>query len=154
MRTKRTTIALVAALAVASIGVAVQPRAGAATTSPTRTTVGIQGTHFLINGSLPSAGLPAEGQLLNSRMAQAIFDDDNPATVGDWAYPDTHTWDAQRNTNEFIAMLPAYAAHGIRMVTVGLSSVGPPPSFKISQLLATFMITGLRSITTLPPKIF
>src|SRR3989454_1154677 len=80
----------------------------------------MDGTRFLINGQLTSPGKPAEGQLLNTRMAQAIFDDENPATVGDWAYPDTHLWDPQRNTNELLAMLPVYAQHGIRMITVGL----------------------------------
>ena len=105
--------------------------AGTATASGSQTVVGIQGTNFLINGRLTSPGMPAQGQLLNTRMAQAIFDDDNPATQANWAYPDTHAWDAPRNTNELVAMLPTYAQHGIRMITVGLQGGCPahtPPA--------------------------
>lgn len=100
-------------------------RAAAAPSGTGHTVVAIDGTHFLINGVLTSPGERAEGQLLNTRMAQAIFDDENPDTVGYWAYPDTKTWDPQRNTNEFIAMLPTYAQHGIRMVTVGVQGGCP-----------------------------
>ncbi|MEO6795571.1 MAG: Ig-like domain repeat protein [Candidatus Dormibacter sp.] len=128
--TRRPITALIAALILVSIATAIRP-GDALATPATQTTVSIQGTHFLINGQLTSPGKPAEGQLLNTRMAQAIFDDENPATVGAWAYPDTHSWDPQRNTNEFVAMLPAYAQHGIRMITVGLQGGCPahtPPT--------------------------
>ena len=37
-------------------------------------------------------------------------------------------------------------------VTVGLSSVGPPPTLRMSQLLAIFMMTGSRSTTTFAPN--
>jgi hypothetical protein len=37
-------------------------------------------------------------------------------------------------------------------VTAGLSSVGPPPPFRMSQLLAIFMTTGSRSLTTFAPN--
>src|SRR5690242_9871492 len=37
-------------------------------------------------------------------------------------------------------------------VTVGLSSVGPPPTFMISQLLATWMMVGSPLRTTVPPR--
>jgi len=124
-------VALVAVVLSASVAIALQPRTGSAIVPPSQTVVSIQGTHFLINGQLTSPGKAAEGQLLNTRMAQAVFDDDNPVTVGDWAYPDTHQWDPQRNTNEFLAMLPAYAQHGIRMITVGLQGGCPahtPPT--------------------------
>jgi hypothetical protein len=33
-----------------------------------------------------------------------------------------------------------------------LSSVGPPPVTKVSQVLATFMMTGSRSSSTCPPS--
>jgi hypothetical protein len=39
---------------------------------------------------------------------------------------------------------------GVVRVTVGLSSVGPPPWFRINQELATLMMTGSRSTTTCP----
>ena len=131
MKGYRSIVALVAVLLSASLAIAVQPRAGSAIVPASQTVISIQGTHFLVNGQLTSPGKPAEGQLLNTRMAQAIFDDDNPATVGDWVYPDTHLWDPQRNTNEFLAMLPVYAQHGIRMITVGLQGGCPahtPPA--------------------------
>src|SRR3989441_6301921 len=127
----RWVVAGIIALLGTAIGAGLGPEQGAAVVPLSQTVVSIQGTHFQINGRLTSPGKPAEGQLLNTRMAQAIFDDDNPATVGDWAYPDTHQWDPQRNTNEFLAMLPAYAQHGIRMITVGLQGGCPahtPPA--------------------------
>ena len=112
-----------------SLKSATQP-ATAAPSGAGHTVVAIQGTRFLVNGELTSPGKPAEGLLLNTRMAQAIFDDENPSTVAEWAYPDAGRWDPQRNTNEFVAMLPAYAQHGIRMITVGLQggcpSTDPP----------------------------
>src|SRR5215210_2740306 len=37
-------------------------------------------------------------------------------------------------------------------VTSGLSSVGPPPTLRINQLLWNFSITGSRSLTTSAPK--
>src|SRR5215831_167530 len=46
---------------------------------------------------------------------------------------------------------PARAV-GVASVTVGLSSVGPPPTLRISHEFATFMMTGSRSRTTLPPS--
>jgi hypothetical protein len=39
---------------------------------------------------------------------------------------------------------------GVVRVTVGLPSVGPPPTLRISQLFATFMMTGSRSRSTCP----
>ncbi|MEO6795572.1 MAG: Ig-like domain repeat protein [Candidatus Dormibacter sp.] len=115
---------LVLAGCITSLKPATNP-ATAATSGTGHTVVAIEGARFLINGEVTSPGKPAEGLLLNTRMAQAIFDDANPNTVGFWAYPDTHTWDAQRNTNEFVAMLPTYAQHGIHLVTVGLQGGCP-----------------------------
>jgi hypothetical protein len=37
-------------------------------------------------------------------------------------------------------------------VTAGLSSVGPPPTLRISQLFAIFKMTGSRSSTTVAPN--
>jgi len=88
------------------------------------THVTIDGTKFFINGSPTYAGTPVEGLLFNSRMIQAIFDDACPVTVGHWAYPDTGTWDPDRNTDEFCAALPQYRAHGLLGVTVGLQGGG------------------------------
>lgn len=98
-----------------------------------RTTVSIQGEQFLINGSVTYPGTAAEGLLLNSRMVQAIFDDENPSTVGRSAYPDTGVWDAERNVNEFIAALPLYRSRGLRAVTINLQGGSPGWSTQDNQ---------------------
>ena len=58
-------------------------------------------------------------------MTNAVFDDENPVTRHLWAYPDTGEWDADRNTDEFIAQLPVYRAHGLLAVTVNLQGGSP-----------------------------
>jgi hypothetical protein len=70
-------------------------------------------------------GSDVEGLLMNSRMTNAVFDDQNPVTRELWAYPDTGEWDADRNTNEFVAMLPRYRSHGLLAVTVNLQGGSP-----------------------------
>jgi hypothetical protein len=93
------------------------------------TAVSIDGTGFQING-VPTyegrvyKGRSVEGLLLNSRMIQAIFDDENPQTAERWRYPDTGEWDPDRNTDEFCAALPEYRRHGLLGVTVGLQGGG------------------------------
>mgnify|MGYP000586761481 CR=1 FL=1 len=94
---------------------------------PTR--IDIDGTRFCINGLATyegrvSNGRPVEGLLFNSRMIQAIFDDENPETAVHWRYPDTRRWDPERNTDEFCAALPLYRRHGLLGVTVGLQGGG------------------------------
>jgi hypothetical protein len=96
-----------------------QPRAQGATV------VSKQGTDFLVNGTVPHRGTAAEGLLLNSRMVQAAFDDENSSTVGNWKYPDTGRWDPDRNTDEFIAALPGYKAKGMLAFTVNLQGGSP-----------------------------
>lgn len=61
-----------------------------------------------------------QGLLPNSRMVNAIFDDANEGTKHLWKYPDTGTFDPDRNTNEFVAQLVDYRAHGLLAVTVSL----------------------------------
>jgi hypothetical protein len=89
--------------------------------------VSIDGTDFRISGAVTYPGTPVEGLLLNSRMANAIFDDENPSTVSMWKYPDTGRWDPERNLNEFVAALPAYAAKGLRAVSINLQGGNPVP---------------------------
>jgi hypothetical protein len=84
---------------------------------------------FAINGAPTYGGRRwkghrIEGLLFNSRMANAIADDENPATRGAWAYADGE-WDAERNTREFIAALPAYRAHGLLAVCLNLQGGSP-----------------------------
>ncbi len=94
-----------------------------------QTEISIHGTDFYINNQPTYAGRYHEGRrveglLLNSRMVQAIFDDENPETRPNWRYPDTRAWDPDRNTTEFCQALPVYRAHGLLAVTVGLQGGG------------------------------
>ncbi len=90
-----------------------------------KTAVSIEGERFLING-IPTFkgrvwnGVRIEGLLFNARMVQATFDDWNPDSVSDWAYPDTGKWDPARNTAEFIKAMPAWREHGLAAITVNL----------------------------------
>jgi hypothetical protein len=102
-----------------------------------KTTVGIEGERFLINGR-PTyegrtwRGMKVEGLLLNSRMVQGIFDDINPDTRGMWAYPDTKQWDAERNTREFVAAMPAWRKHGLLGFTINFQG-GSPQGYSQNQ---------------------
>ena len=93
------------------------------------TEVSISAEKFLINGRPTYAGVKwrgksIEGLVFNSRMIQAVFDDECPRTRGLWAYPDTGKWDPDRNTDEFCAHLGQYRSYGLLGVTVGLQGGG------------------------------
>ncbi len=95
-----------------------------------RTNVSIKGDQFYINGALtyPQTtwqGNKIEGLLFNSRMVQGIFDDLNPATRSSFAYPDTKTWDAERNTNEFILAMDDWYKQGLVAITLNLQGGSP-----------------------------
>ena len=99
--------------------ISVLPRAGA-TARRLASRVTIANGAFRIDGTPTYAGRTwrghrIEGRLFNSRMANAIADDENPETRGAWSYADG-PWDAERSTREFIAALPAYRAHGLLAV--------------------------------------
>ena len=102
-----------------------------------KTTVAIDGDRFLINGR-PTyegrmwRGKKIEGLMMNARMVQGIFDDLNPETVARWAYPDTGKWDAERNTREFLAAMPAWRAHGLLSFTINLQG-GSPEGYSVKQ---------------------
>jgi hypothetical protein len=102
------------------------------------TAISIDGERFLIDGTPTYAGRTYEGRrvdgmLFNTRMAQGLFDDANPETVGRWAYPDTGVWDPDRNTDELIAMLPTYASYGIRAISVNLQGGMPVTATESDQ---------------------
>jgi hypothetical protein len=101
------------------------------------TKVSIAKDKFHINGQPTYQGRvwngqKVEGLLMNSRMVQATFDDRNPETVSRWAYPDTKLWNADRNTDEFIAMLPTWRKHGLLAVTLNLQG-GSPEGYSQAQ---------------------
>src|SRR5262245_35580366 len=95
----------------------------------TKTVVSITGNRFLIDGRIINEGrswkgVSVEGLLFNSRMANAIINDENPTTRGVWAYADEE-FTPERNTREFIAALPQYYAHGLRAVSINLQGGSP-----------------------------
>lgn len=102
-----------------------------------KTAVAIVADKFHINGQPTYKGRvwngkPVEGLLMNSRMVQATFDDRNPDTTARWAYPDTKQWNADRNTAEFIAMMPTWRKHGLLAVTLNLQG-GSPEGYSKTQ---------------------
>lgn len=75
-----------------------------------KTVVTIEGNQFYINGKPTYEGRSwqgnkIEGLLMNSRMVQGIFDNLSAASADTFAYPDTKKWDAERNTDEFVAAI-------------------------------------------------
>lgn len=95
-----------------------------------RTTVSIKEDAFYINNQLTYPGRywkgkKIEGLLFNSRMVQGIFDDLNPKTAGQWKYPDTNTWDPNRNTEEFVAEMEEWYAHGLLSFTINMQGGSP-----------------------------
>jgi hypothetical protein len=101
------------------------------------TDVTIRGDQFFINGKPTYQGRTwnghrIEGLLFNSRMVQGIYDDQNPETRQRWAYKDTGRWDANRNTNEFIAAMPEWRKHGLLAFTINLQG-GSPEGYSKAQ---------------------
>ena len=102
-----------------------------------RTIVAIEGEKFFLNGQPTYAGrtwngIPIEGRLLNSRMVQGIFDDQNPETRSRWTFPDGQPWDPERNTREFIAAMPEWKRHGLIAFTLNLQG-GSPEGYSAHQ---------------------
>lgn len=102
-----------------------------------RTTIAIDGDRFLLNGK-PTyqgrtfEGMKIEGLLMNTRMVQGTFDDENPETVSRWKYPDTGKWDAERNNREFLAAMPEWRKHGVLGFTVNFQG-GSPEGYSKQQ---------------------
>jgi hypothetical protein len=101
------------------------------------TIVSISGEDFHLNGQPTYRGREwhghrIEGLLLNSRMVQGLFDDQNPDTAKLWAYPDTGQWDAERNVREFLAAMPEWRAHGLLAITLNLQG-GSPQGYSQAQ---------------------
>ena len=102
-----------------------------------KTEVSIQGDAFRINGRPTYEGRhwkghKIEGLLMNARLVQGSFDDLNPETRSRWAYPDTGTWDADRNTREFVAAMPSWRQHGLLAFTLNLQG-GSPQGYSKEQ---------------------
>ena len=125
---------------IVSICIAWSPNQGTTQEPPPAkrlTRVSIVGDAFHINDRPTYAGRTwngkkIEGLLLNSRMVQATFDDLNPATREQWAYPDTKTWDADRNLREFLAAMPKWRKHGLLGITINIQG-GSPQGYSQDQ---------------------
>jgi len=95
-----------------------------------QTSVHIHQDMFYINNRPTYAGVKwngnkIEGLLMNARMVQGIFDDENPMTRLNWAYPDTKTWDPDRNTREFVQNMESWYRHGMLAFTINLQGGSP-----------------------------
>ncbi len=113
-----------------------------------KTAVAIQGDAWLINGKPTYPGRTfrdwrIEGLLLNSRMVNAIFDDENEHTRFLWHYPDTGTWDPERNTREFLAAMPKYRAHGLLAMTLNLQGGAPSGYYREPEFRAHLASIGV-----------
>jgi hypothetical protein len=89
------------------------------------TEVSVSGDSWYINGLIVNPNSAAQGLLMNSRMVQAAFEDENPDTQHYWRYSDGSSFDPERNADEFIAMVPTYASYGLNAVTVSLQGGRP-----------------------------
>ena len=78
------------------------------------TTVGIERGRWTLDGKVTHPGTKCEGLLMNVRMVNATFEDRGK--------PD---FDAEANTDEFIAQIPAYVAAGARAFTLNLQGGMP-----------------------------
>ena len=80
-----------------------------------QTAVSIDGAKFLINGKLTyeSCNPEASGRLMNVRMVNSVFDDENPGTR-------PPGFDAESNTDNFIESMDQYKSKGILAFTVNL----------------------------------
>lgn len=85
-----------------------------------RTAVSIEGKDFLINGKPTYEGLApkASGKLMNVRMVNATFDDENLVVRPEGLDPEA-------NTARFIASMDEYKAHGILAFTLNLQGGFP-----------------------------
>lgn len=112
------------------------------------TEVTIQDDAWLINGTPTYQGREyqghkIEGLLLNSRMANALFDDTNDLTQVLWKYPDTDAWDPDRNTSEFVAALPEYRSRGLLSVTVNLQGAAPFGYYRLPEFRTLMESLGI-----------
>lgn len=88
-------------------------QSGSAQYAP-QTSVSIVDGQWHLNGQVTYPGAKAEGLLLNVRMVNAVFED-----------AQRQDFDAEANTQEFLAVLPDYVAHGVRAFTLGLQGGFP-----------------------------
>jgi len=81
---------------------------------PERTRVSIKDTRWHLNGRPTYPETQVEGLLMNVRMVNSVFED-----------RERTEFDAERNTDRFIATIPDYAAQGVRAFTLNLQGGFP-----------------------------
>lgn len=108
------------------------------------TTIAISGSDWVIDGAVTYRGRRPQGLLLNSRMANAVFDDLNPWTAPLWTYPDTGGWDPDRNTDELIAVLPDYRRHGLTAIAVNLQGGSPLGYYRSDERSVADLMARIR----------
>ncbi len=81
---------------------------------PPGTRVSICDGRWYLNDGITYPGAKAEGLLMNVRMVNAVFEDRGRPE-----------FDPEANTDEFIAHIPDYVAHGVRAFTLGLQGGMP-----------------------------
>jgi len=79
-----------------------------------RTRISIHNARWHINGAVTYPGTPTEGLLMNVRMVDAVFEDRNRPE-----------FDAEANTDRFIACIPSYVQYGVRAFTLCLQGGYP-----------------------------
>jgi CubicO group peptidase (beta-lactamase class C family) len=79
------------------------------------TSLTLENNRWHLNGRMTNPGSDAEGLLLNVRMVNATFEDLAK-------HPE---FDAERNTDGFIAAIPDYVAHGVNAFTLCLQGGTP-----------------------------
>ena len=76
-------------------------------------------------------------------MVQGVFDDLNPATRPMFGYPDG-PFDAERNTDEFVAAMPSWRSAGLLAVTVNFQG-GSPQGYSERPAVAQLRLRSRRT---------
>jgi len=111
---RRRNMAILLALTAFSVEPGLPARAAEQTQPGPPTRVAIVAGKWHINGKVTYAGTRAEGLLMNVRMVNSTFEDRNK-----------RDFDADANTERFIAKIPDYAACGVRAFTLNLQGGMP-----------------------------
>lgn len=99
---------------------------------PRKTVISFENDNALINGAITYPKRPIEGLLMNMRLVQGIFDDENPATRPLWRSADGREFDAEKNTDAFIAMMPQWRRDGLLSFDINLQG-GSPQGYSKDQ---------------------
>jgi CubicO group peptidase (beta-lactamase class C family) len=113
IRASKFTVISSVAIVIAVLSLA-QADASSAQEKLGHTRVSIKDGRWYLNGRPTYPAAEAEGLLMNVRMVNAVFEDRRRSE-----------FDAEKNTDDFIAVIPDYAAHGVRAFTINLQGGFP-----------------------------